>query len=119
MINLAAEAFLFGSHPAILNKQLREEVSDIAKLRLWRERGPVRKLHNTVIHITRSTCRKKIFNKCQKQNLEFSDNDRIYSLIRDGGVCWNSIYMMIDRAISVVNSLSRPSKEFGRTDCDF
>lgn len=105
MINLAAEAFLFGSHPADLNKQLREEGSDIAKLRLWREREPVRKLHHTVIHITRSTRWKKIFNKCQKQNLEFSDNDRIYSLIQDGGVRWNSTYMMIDRAIKLQESL--------------
>lgn len=58
MINLAAEAFFFGSHLSELNKQLQEEGSDIAKLRLWRERGPVGKLHNTVIHITRSTRRK-------------------------------------------------------------
>lgn len=34
MINLAAEAFLFGSYPSELNKQLQEEVSDTAKLRL-------------------------------------------------------------------------------------
>lgn len=85
IINLATEVFLFGSHPSELNKQLQEKGSDIVKLRLWRERGPVEKLHNTVIHITRSTRRKKIFNKCQEQNQEFSDNDRIYSLIRDGG----------------------------------
>lgn len=105
MINLATEAFLFGSHLAELNKHLREEGSDIAKLRLWRERGPVGKLHNTVIHTTRSTRRKKIFNKCQEQNLEISDNDRIYSLIRDGGVRWNPTYMMIDRAIKLRESL--------------
>lgn len=34
IINFAAEAFRFGSHPSELNKQLQEEGSDIAKLRL-------------------------------------------------------------------------------------
>lgn len=47
MINLAAEAFLFGSQPSELNKQIQEEGSDTVKLNLWRGRGPFGKLHNT------------------------------------------------------------------------
>lgn len=45
------------------------------------------------------------FNKCQINNLTLTDSDRIYALIRDSGVRWNSTYMMIERAIRLRESL--------------
>lgn len=61
MINLAADAFLTGGDPADLDKKIRKEQSETEKLKLWRERGPIGKLHNTVMHIKRSSRRKVCF----------------------------------------------------------
>lgn len=105
MISLAADAFLTGGDPADLDKNIRKEQSETEKLKLWRERGPVGKLQNTVIHITRSSRRKNLFNKCQENNSAQSGNDRIYVLVRDGGVRWNSTYMMVERALKLRDSL--------------
>lgn len=46
MINLAVEAFLYGTHPSDFNKKLEEEKLETSRLKLWRERGPVGKPYN-------------------------------------------------------------------------
>lgn len=86
LINLAAEAFLDRDHPSDIKVRIRAERNETAKLKLWREKGLIGKLHNTVFHITRSSRRKAMFNKYQMDNLTLADSDRIYALIRDGGV---------------------------------
>lgn len=105
LINLAAEAFLDGDHPSDIEARIRAERTETAKLKLWREKGPIGQLHNTVFYITRSSRRKAIFNKCQIDNLTLAESDRICALIRDDGVRWNSTYMMIKRAIRLRESL--------------
>lgn len=46
-----------------------------------------------------------IFAKCQEDHLPLADHGKIYSLVRDGGVRWNSTYMMmIERAIKLWDS---------------
>lgn len=60
-----------------------------------------------VFHITRSTQRTAIFAKCQEDHLPLADHDKIYSLVRDGGVRWNSTYMMIERVIKLRDSIDQ------------
>lgn len=54
MINLAANAFLYGQDPKDIERQLTLDQSEVSRLTLWRQRGAVGKLHNLVFHITRS-----------------------------------------------------------------
>lgn len=62
VINLAADAFLTVGDPTDLDKNIIKEQPETEKLKLWREWGPIGKFHNTVIHITRSSRQKSVFN---------------------------------------------------------
>ncbi len=120
MINLAANAFLYGEDPRDIERQLTLDQSEVSRRTLWRQRGAVSKLHNLVFHITRSSRRRLIFDKCQEENLALADHDKIYALIHDGGVGWNSTYMMIEQAIKLKDSLDqycyKMSKLTGESD---
>ena len=107
MINLAANAFLYGQDPKDIERQLTLDQSEVSRLTLLRQRGAGGKLHNLVFYITRLPRRRAIFDKCQEENLALADHDKIYALIRDGGVRWNSTYMMIERAIKLKDSLDQ------------
>lgn len=85
MINLAANAFLYGQDLKDIERQLTFGQSEVSCLTLWRQRGAVRRLHKLVFHITRSPRRRAIFDKCQEENLALANHDKIYALIRDGG----------------------------------
>ena len=85
MINLAANAFLYGQDPKDMERQLTLDQSEVSRLTFWRQRGAVGKLHNLVFHITRSPWQRAIFDKCQEENLALVDHDKIYALICDGG----------------------------------
>ncbi len=75
---------------------MREEQTEAARLDLWRKRGSVGKLRNLTFHITRSDQRTSIFKKLQEDNYDLVDANKIYAPNRDGGVRWNSTYMMIE-----------------------
>lgn len=92
IINLVAQAFLFGydneafsseSNPGIYTTPTELEMD------LWRQKGPLGKLHNIVVFIQRSPQREETF-------LQLSQGRR---LIRDQQTRWNSWFAMIDRAI--------------------
>ena len=106
----------FSRHiPNIIGYLRRDtEQSETEKQTLWRERGPIGKIHNLVIHITRSPRRKDLFNKYQQENIFITDNDKIYSLVRDGGVRWNSTYLMINRAFQLRDSMDQYCYMLGR-----
>ena len=69
--------------------------------------GAIGKLHNLGLHIARSRRQRAIFDKYQEENLVLADHDKIYALIRDGGVRRNSTYMMIERIIKFKDSLDQ------------
>ena len=65
--------------------------SDEAKLTVWRKKGPVGKLHNTVIHIKSSSSRRLLFESKQRQGGstpedEESDAMKIYRVVVNGGI---------------------------------
>lgn len=105
IINLAVYAFLCGKDPASFERQMREEPTIVARLNLWRKRGSLGKLHNLIFHIKRSDQRTNIFKKLQEDNLDLVGDNKIYAPIQDGGVRWNSTYMMIERAIKLKDAL--------------
>ncbi len=86
MINLAANAFLYGQDHKDIERQLTLDQSEVSRFTLWRQLGAVGKLHNLVFYITRSPRRRGIFDECQEENFALADHDKIYALIRDGGV---------------------------------
>jgi hypothetical protein len=92
IINLVAQAVLFGydkdafsaeSNPGIYTTPTELEMD------LWRQKGPLGKLHDIVVFIQRSPQREETF-------LQLSHGRH---LIRDQQTRWNSCYTMIDRAI--------------------
>jgi hypothetical protein len=98
--------------------EVMEQADEICNL--WRTRGPIGKLHNIVFHITRSTKRTATLASLQVQEedkwgLTDGVTDRIYALIRDGGIRWNSAYMMTDRAIVLRRALDTYCRESENT----
>lgn len=78
--------------------------------RAWQFKGLVGKLYNLVIHIKANNSRIAIFKSKQAQvNLENKGESyyqRILRLVTNGGIRWNSTYLIIDRAIFLRDALT-------------
>lgn len=103
VINLIARALLFGQDPdsfeadATVVKSLNEELG------LWRQKGPIGKLHNIVTWIYRSSQRHDRFMKIQEDihQRDGIQDYTLYELIQDNKTRWNSTKLMIERAINL------------------
>ncbi|KAI7722283.1 hypothetical protein KC353_g629, partial [Hortaea werneckii] len=121
VINLVAKAVLYGTdndaidqeeredclsdsrHVAALEAVVRSEPLEEA-LQTWRRKGPVGKLHNLVTHIQKTPKRRRFFE--MKQNVDAdADDGRIYRVIVNGGIRWNSSCDMIERAMKLRDAL--------------
>jgi len=103
VINLAAKAFLYSREFDAFEKDIEAVVkkSDLLKeLQLWRTRGPVRRLHNIIVFICRTPQRREEFAAIKDIPREHSDYDHL-SLRSDNATRWNSLYLMIKRAIKL------------------
>jgi hypothetical protein len=68
VVNLAAKALLFGKSPDAFEEQLDgSSPLTIAEHQLWREKGPVGKLHNLVVDIRNVHRLSQLFQKVQKK----------------------------------------------------
>ena len=83
---------------------------DASKLKAWRTKGPIGKLHNTVIHIKHNSSRRSLFES--KQCNTYASNgskdllaEQIYRVVINGGIRWNSTYLMIERAIKLKDAI--------------
>jgi hypothetical protein len=121
VINLVAKAVLYGTDIDALEPGEREEglsgsrhiaafealvrsVPAEEALKTWRRKGPVDKLHNLVTHIQKTPKRRRFFE--MKQNVDAdSDDDRIYGVIVNGGIRWNSSFDLIERAIKLRDAI--------------
>lgn len=74
----------------------------------WLRKGPVRKLHNLVVHIKANNSRIAIFESKQIEVIDEGESSqrRILRLVTNGGIRWNSTYLMIERAIYLRNALT-------------
>ena len=135
VINLVAKAVLYGTDVDALEPGEREEslsdsrhvaafealvrsVPPEEALKTWRRKGPVGKLHNLVTHIQKTPKRRRFFE--MKRNVDpDSDDDRIYRVIVNGGIRWNSSCDMIERAIKLRDAIELYQTHFrSLSDCD-
>ena len=121
IINLVTKAILYGTDVDCVNEVLlngndaladgsvsRFETTlrsrnEVDVLKAWRKKGPVGKLHNLVLYVRSSPSRRAFFQS--KQREADADAVRLYQLVYNGGIRWNSTCDMIDRAIKLRNAL--------------
>lgn len=96
ILNLCANAYLWGNDPesfeaeVLVNSVLAREQAELLS---WRKKGPVGKLHNLVVFIRRSPQRRETWQELQ------SANESDCQLLQDNSTRWNSVYLMIKRAL--------------------
>lgn len=108
IVNLAAEAFLYGKNPeAFISEVVSESVQtdDIKELEVWRKRGPIGKLHNIVTFIRRTSQRREAFQKIIVHDTGLTEHYNQLQLVADNATRWNSMYSMIDRALKLRDRL--------------
>jgi hypothetical protein len=82
--------------------------SEATKHLIWQRRGPIRKLYNLVTNIKASSSRRALFESKQSELIDEDSNTahiKIYRLVTNGGIRWNSTYLMIARAIQLKDAL--------------
>ena len=113
VINLVCKAILYGvdidcvEEPALNSLSQFEDVlrgkDELAKLQAWRKKGPIGKLHNVIIHVCRSTARRQFFRSKQKE--AYPETERLYQLVVNGGIRWNSTCDMLERAFKLKDAI--------------
>lgn len=76
--------------------------------RAWQYKGPIGKLYNLVTHIKANNARIAIFESKQAQVIDEgeSSQQKIFRLVTNGGIRWNSTYLMIERRILLRDALT-------------
>lgn len=83
VINLVVKAFLWGSDAEVFEAQISTYQNlehETAELEAWRQKGPLRKLHNIISWISRSPQRHECFQAEVRKSLD--PNSTAVSLIR-------------------------------------
>jgi hypothetical protein len=100
IINLVAQAFLFGAESEVFVytlDQLEKQIDEgTIKTKLWKLCGPIGKLHYTVVYIRKTPQRRQEF---QAGGTDCDPTTLIP--VRDNSTRWNSAYLMIIRALSL------------------
>ncbi|KAF4966507.1 hypothetical protein FSARC_5821 [Fusarium sarcochroum] len=122
ILNLVAQAFLFGDDAASF--ELQSEAYDMLErveedLEHWRAKGPVGKLHNIVKFIRASPQRTEAF-KAHAREREEVDTYKLaeestaeLEVIQNNATRWNSTFMMIERALVKQSELNSFIQELG------
>ncbi|KJZ68075.1 hypothetical protein HIM_12531 [Hirsutella minnesotensis 3608] len=103
IINLIVRAVIFGFNAGKFESQLRA-ATDEFKFDVWAKVGAVGKLHNLATYIRRTDQRRQALRQLQS---ELAGDDPIFTLeiLVDGKTRWNSIYMMIKRALELRSAI--------------
>jgi hypothetical protein len=122
--NLVCTAILFGvDSVAIEDSQFdfsqpqddsiiaeRDEVSrngtEEQQHRAQQRQGPIGKLHNLITHIKANNKRIGVFESKQREATMADEPEKILRLVTNGGIRWNSTYLMIDRGIRLKDALT-------------
>ncbi|KAM4067524.1 transposase-like protein [Hirsutella rhossiliensis] len=99
IINLVVRAVVFGSNVSKFEAELRG-ATDEFKFDIWAKKGVIGRLHNIATYIRRTDQRRQVLRRLQT---ELAGDDPIFTLeiVVDGKTRWNSIYMMIKRALEL------------------
>jgi len=125
IINLVCKAILYGCDVDCIKQALSDSQSDetsdlrlpavtsfeailrgkedYTTLQAWRKKGPIGKLHNLVFHATRTPARREFFKSKQKE--AYGDTKRLYALVVNGGIKWNSTCDMLERAFKLKDAI--------------
>ena len=102
IVNLAAQAFLYGNDPDAFFSGIMSATavrSEQQAVDLWRRRGPIGKLHNVIKFIRRSSQRREEFLRIgSSDGIDFDSLDELM-VVSDNATRWNSAFNMIDRAL--------------------
>ena len=102
IINLVAKALLFGNDVEAFEAEVEVPKELIDEYKLWKDRGPIGKIHNIVTYIEWNDQRGSQFRKFQEMEVPTIDGKkRILHLIKDNDTRWNSTFLMIHRAVEL------------------
>ncbi|EXU94816.1 hAT family dimerization domain protein [Metarhizium robertsii] len=103
VISIIVRAAIFGSNISTFEAELRG-ATDEFRFEVWAKKGAIGKLHNLATYIRRTDQRRQALRQLQT---ELSGDDTIFTLeiIVDGKTRWNSIYMMIKRALELRSAI--------------
>jgi hypothetical protein len=105
MLNLIVKALLFGQGVSKLEQQLRG-ASDDERFEIWRKQSFIGKLHNFCVWINRSDQRRERLKQYILQAYEEDSIEQLYTrVLVDGGIRWNSVYAMIERALKLRHAI--------------
>jgi hypothetical protein len=107
IINLVVKATIYGKGVSEWEEQLAE-AAPRDQFHLWRNLGVVGRLHNFVNAVCASHKRRELFSTVQSE----VNNELLYSfntleLRQDGGVRWNSVYLMLLRCYELRQYINR------------
>lgn len=74
------------------------------RLDAWRKKGAIGKGHNFVIHVNYSEARRQAFKAKQKEADDSAT--QLYELLIDGGVRWNSAFVMVERLLQLKDAVT-------------
>jgi len=75
-----------------------------AILRAWRKKGPLGKLHNIVSHARATPARRHFFISKQRE-VAVDEGPRLFELVINGGIRWNSAHDMLERAFKLKDAI--------------
>ncbi|KID93531.1 transposase-like protein, partial [Metarhizium majus ARSEF 297] len=103
VISIIVRAAIFGSNISTFEAELRG-ATDEFRFEVWAKKGAIGKLHNLATYIRRTDQRRQALRQLQTKP---SADDTIFTLeiIVDGKTRWNSIYMMIKRALELRSAI--------------
>lgn len=137
IINLVAKAILYGvDRDCVLDVALSDEdhqgdrelqdsacvsqfeaavrsKDEASRLAAWRKKGSIGKLRNLIVHIKSGSARRRFFEAKQRET-----DMRLYRVILNGGIRWNSTCEMIERAIQVRDALQLYQEHFRSDEID-
>jgi hypothetical protein len=126
IFNLVCTAILFGIDSAAIEdsqynfSQQQDDSDDVtAQLdnlsrngseeeqhRARQRQGPIGKLHNLVTHIKTNNTRIGLFESKQREATMVDEVEKILRVVTNGGIRWNSTYLMIERGIRLKDALT-------------
>ncbi|KAK4077565.1 hypothetical protein Purlil1_12327 [Purpureocillium lilacinum] len=103
IINLVVRAVIFGSDVSKFEAELRG-ATDEFRFDIWAKKGAIGRLHNLATYIRRTDQRRQTLRRLQT---ELAGDDAIFTLeiVVVGKTRWNSIYMMINRALELRSAI--------------
>ncbi|KAM3505831.1 hypothetical protein MY10362_002714 [Beauveria mimosiformis] len=107
IINLVARSILFGTDADAFEEDCQAEKEIHDDVRLWRAKGPIGKLHNTIHWVQRSGQRIEKLHKLQSmENVALGlDDHTTYDVVTDNATRWNSSEAMMERGYLLRNAL--------------